>query len=307
MSAVLEKVMPATASTFDFESHFTAVQGHQIHYVEIGEGDPIFFVHGNPTSSYVYRNVLRPIAELTDRRCIAIDLLGFGKSDKPQLQHTCALHADVIRGFIENLQLRNIILVAEDWGGFLGGYVMTQHPEWFQSAILMETFLWPMTYADDFDPEMVKPFKLMRSPIGGLFSKGMNLMINKMIPEHCPISEESLQYYRDSVPTYKDRKAIGDFPKMLPNDGKPTASHDFAIELQNGLNRINFPMLWIKADPGVIVSHKNPIGMKRLENLRRSIPTMQVRDFGPGYHFLTEENPHKAIEMIADWVKELVE
>ena len=298
---------PVTDSSFDFESHYVKIDGFRIHYVEHGTGDPVLFIHGSPTYSYTYRNVIRPVAHQTGRRCIAIDLLGFGKSDKPQLDHTCGLHARIITGFIQTLQLRNIVLVAEDWGGFFGGYVMTKETERFQSAVLMETFLWPFTYEEDYDPDFVIPFKLMRSPVGGLFSKGMNLMINKLIPEHCPISEESLQYYRDSVPTYKSKKAIGDFPKMLPTNGKPEESYHFAMELQDGLKNIGFPLLWIKADPGVMVSNNNPIGLKRLEDLQSQLPSMEIRDFGTGYHFLTEENPEKVANMVSEWINELNE
>ncbi|MCI0694135.1 hypothetical protein L0337_19270 [candidate division KSB1 bacterium] len=92
---------------------------------------------------------------------------------------------------------------------------------------------------------------------------------------------------------------------MLPADGKPKASHDFALELQAGLSRINFPTLWITADPGVVVSMVNPIGMKRLEDLQRRLPRLEVREFGEGYHFLTEENPAKVAQMASEWINEL--
>jgi len=290
---------------FAFEPRYVSVAGHDIHYVEVGEGDPILFLHGNPTSSYVYRNVIGPVAESTGRRCIAMDLLGFGRSDKPDLDYSCRLHAEMIAGFVEALKLDRITLVAEDWGGFLGGWVMTREPALFQSAVFMETFLWPMTYADDYDPAFVKPFKLMRSPVGGFFSKRLNLMINKLIPEHCPISDESLAYYRESLPTYRSRRALGDFPKLLPTDGQPEASHVFARELQEGLREVSAPVLWIKADPGVVVSMNNPIGMGRLEELQQRLPQMVIRDFGPGSHFLTEEDPDKVASMVSTWLNEL--
>ena len=295
---------PVTSSEFDFPSRFTQVSGYDIHYVEVGEGDPMLFVHGNPTSSYTFRNVLKPIAEKTGRRCIALDLLGFGKSDKPNMEYSCELHAGIIEGFIEKLGLQNTILVAEDWGGFLAGYVMTQQPERFQSAIFMETFLWPMTWKEDADPSLIMMFKMMRSPVGALFTQGLNVMVNKLIPEHCPISEESLQYYRDSLPTFKKRKAMGDFPKLIPMDEKPKASFDFALELQAGLQKLTMPILWIKADPGVIVSMVNPIGMGRLEELDEQLPDLTIQDFGPGYHFLSEENPDRVIEMTTAWVND---
>ena len=293
------------SAEFPFEPRFVEVLGHRIHYVMEGEGAPVLFVHGNPTSSYAFRNVLGAVAHATGRCCIAMDLLGFGKSDKPQLEYSCRLHAHIIDGFIEALDLRQLALVAEDWGGFLGGYVMTQRPKRFETAIFMETFLWPMTYEDDFDPQFVMPFKLMRSPVGGLFSKGMNLMINKLIPEHCPISKESLDYYRSSLPTYRSRRALGDFPRLLPTNGQPVASHTFAIDLQAGLANVDFPVLWIKADPGVIVSIANPCGMRRLDELRVRLPQLEVRDFGPGYHFLTEENPEQVAAMVGGWLNEL--
>ena len=299
------KSTPTTGSKFDLEPHFLEVNGYQIHYVDEGSGDPILFLHGNPTSSYTYRNVLKEIAAKTNRRVIALDLLGFGKSEKPNIKHNCLLHARIISGFISKLKLNRIILVGEDWGGFLGGFVMTKLNHLFESAILMETFLWPFTYEEDYAREFVMPFKLMRSPIGFVFSKVLNVMINKMIPEHCPISEESLQYYKDSVPSYRDKKAIGDFPKMIPNNGIPKASHDFALELQDGLKDIKFPVLWIKATPGTIVSENNPIGLGRLDHLKTQIKNLTIQDFGPGFHFLSEENPERVIEMVSDWVNEI--
>ncbi len=297
--------VPTTGSSFDFKSHFVNVNGYQIHYVEEGQGDPILFLHGNPTSSYTFRNVIKGIAKNTGRRVIAMDLLGFGKSDKPNVRHTCLMHARIISGFLTRLKLNNIILVGEDWGGFLGGFVMTKLSHLFESAIFMETFLWPFTYKDDYASEFIVLFKLMRSPFGFLFSKVLNVMINKMIPDHCPISEQSLQYYRDSVPTYRDKRAIGDFPKMLPINGIPKASYDFALELQDGLQDILFPVLWIKANPGTIISENNPIGFGRLDQLKRLIKDLTIRDFGPGYHFLSEENPERVVTMVSGWVNEL--
>jgi haloalkane dehalogenase len=294
-----------TLPDFPFAPHFVDIDGHQISYVEVGEGAPMLFVHGNPTSSYTFRHVLAPIAEATGRRCIAIDLLGFGRSDKPNIAYSCGLHADILEGFIDALDLRDIILVAEDWGGFLGGYVMTRRPERFEAAVLMETFLWPMTWADDFDPNFRLPFKLMRSPIGDVFSRGMNVMINKLIPEHCPISEESLQVYRDAVPTWRAKKALADFPKLIPIDGAPAASHRFALELQEGLSRLTLPVAWLLAHPGVMISDVNPIGRGRLDALGEQLPQLEVLDFGPGYHFLSEESPERVVELVSSWVNAL--
>lgn len=295
-----EQVSPS--HHFDFESRYVEIQGQKIHYVETGAGKPILFVHGNPTSAYTFRNVLGPVAKRSGRRSIALDLLGFGKSNKPRnLEYTVSLHRDILIEFIEKLNLRDIVLVAEDWGGFLGGLAMVARPERFVGAALMETFLWPMTWKDDMDPEFVKPFRLMRSPIGFVFTRVLNMMVNKLIPDHCPISDESLQYYKDSLPDFGSRKAMGAFPALIPLDGAPQESHRLAEHLQRALPSVQLPVLWIKADPGVVISMSNPIGMGRLEALQRTWPDMEVVDFGPGFHFLSEERPERVAELVSDW------
>ena len=304
MTSKKMKPRKLTSAAFPYESRFVEVGEHRIHYVEQGQGAPILFLHGNPTSSYTFRNVIAGVAEETGRRVIAMDLLGMGKSDKPSTDHSCARHTEVIEGFIEALDLEGIILVAEDWGGFLGVDVMTRRPERFESAVLMETFLWPMTTADDFEPSIIWPFRLMRSPLGDVFTRGMNLMINKLIPEHCPISDEALDHYRQALPTWAAKKAMADFPRLLPVDGHPAQSHAFAMALGERLSNVSVPVLWLKSDPGVIVSMNNPIGMGRLDALRRTWPQIVVRDFGPGYHFLSEEDPERVVSMVSAWVRE---
>lgn len=302
----MEKTSKSPSAEFPFESQYIEISGHKIHYVEEGSGEPILFVHGNPTSSFVYRNVLKPVAQNTQKRCIALDLLGFGNSDKPtNIEYDLALFIDIVTQFIQKLELKEIVLVAEDWGGFFGGYVMTKHPQLFKSAVFMETFLWPMTWKDDFDPKFVVPFKMMRSPLGFLFTRIMNMMVNKLIPEHCPISDEALQQYKDFLPSISSRKAMGTLPKLLPLDKNPPESYRVAVELQEGLKNVTCPVLWIKSDPGVIVSMQNPCGMQRLEELQATWPQMVVQDFGEGNHFLTEEKPEKVAAMISEWVNEL--
>jgi haloalkane dehalogenase len=105
-------------SSFPFESRYARIQGFEIHYVEQGprHGSPILFFHGNPTSSYMWRDVIPPVAEKTGRRVIAFDLLGFGKSSKPtNIRYSLKLHSEVIEEFISSLKLKDLILVGEDW------------------------------------------------------------------------------------------------------------------------------------------------------------------------------------------------
>lgn len=292
-------------SAFPFESRSVMVDGFKIHYVEEGSGDPVLFVHGNPTSSYVYRNVLPRVAREAGRRCIALDLLGFGKSDKPaDVEHTLALHARVVRGFSEALKLKNIVLVAEDWGGPLSAHYAITRPESVQGLILMETFLWPMTWEDDFDPSFRTPFKLMRSPLGYVMVQVFNMMVKKLIPEHCPMSPETMAAFLEPFPTIASRRAMREFPKLLPVEGEPRASLEFMETLKRELPKTIFPIAWIKARPGVVPNDDYPPSLKNFERLRRSIPRMVVKDFGPGHHFLAEIDPGRLSDIIIEWLKE---
>jgi haloalkane dehalogenase len=295
---------PSPGSAFPFESRYTDVEGFAIHYVEEGSGAPVLFFHGNPTSSYVWRNVLSPVARATGRRTIAFDLLGFGKSAKPSnVEYTLRLHADVVRGLIASLGLRDVVLVGEDWGGPLAAYYAIHHRTNVRGLALQESFLWPMTWEDDFAPHFRTPFRLMRSPLGFVFNQVLNMMTKKLIPENCPISTESLDYYVASNPTIRSRRAMAAFPRLLPVDGEPKASYDFFMEIQNALESIPFPVLWVKATPGTVPSDDYPRSLQRLEDVKRRIPRLVVKDFGPGHHFLAEENPARVAELLSDWIR----
>lgn len=293
------------SSAFPFENRCTEVAGHKIRYVEEGEGDPVLFLHGNPTSAYVWRNVLPALAARAGRRCIAMDLLGFGKSDKPDISYSLRLHADIVAGLIANLGLKNLVLVAEDWGGPLGADYASRSPQNVAGMALMESFLWPMQWVRDFSPAFRTPFKLMRTPLGFVMIQMMNFMSKKMIPQHCPISKESLDYYINSCPTVRSRRAMREFPKLLPVEGEPRESFDFIMQAQEGLARASFPIVWFKATPGVVPSEDYPSTLEGFEQLRKKVPRIDVRDFGSGTHFLSEVNPTRVVEMLTEWLSEI--
>jgi len=293
--------MVCETAVYPFNSRFIEVLGRKIHYVEHGSGDPVLFIHGNPTSSYLWRNVIPGVVERTGRRAIALDLLGFGRSDKPDdVVYTLRLHADVIRGFVEALGLERITLVADDWGGPLGMDTVVSSPERFERAVLMETFLWTFTFAQDFEPKFRMPFRLMRGPLGFFFVQVLNMMIKKLIPEHCPITDEGMKYYLGSFPTIRSRRAMLAFVRLNPLHGKPTSSVEFIRELREGLAKLKLPVAWLKASPGVVPSDDYPRSLRKLEDLKSLLPQLQIRDFGPGHHFLAEENPQQVVKLVAE-------
>jgi len=289
------------AAVYPFSSRFIEVMGRKIHYVEHGSGDPILFIHGNPTSSYLWRNVIPGVVERTSRRAIALDLLGFGRSDKPEdLVYTLRLHANVIRGFVEALGLERITLVADDWGGPLGMDAVVRFPEHFERAVLMETFLWTFTFEEDFEPKFRMPFRLMRGPLGFFFVQVLNMMIKKLIPEHCPITDEGMKYYLDSFPTIRSRRAMLAFVRLNPLHGEPKSSVEFIRALREELPKLRLPVTWLKASPGVVPSDDYPPSLKKLEELKSLLPQLRIRNFGPGHHFLAEENPQQVAKLIVE-------
>jgi len=299
-SAGKARVMPSAA--FPFEYAHVNVDGFKISYVEAGSGDPVLFIHGNPTSSYLWRNILRKVACDAGRRSIALDLLGFGKSDKPyNVKYSIRQHADIIEGFIDRLNLKKVVFVLHDWGGPIGAAYAVNHPENTQGIALMESFVWPLTWKD-FGRHALT-FKLFRSPLGYILIQVMNVFVNKILPGAAlrkeNISEEVMRHYREPFPPIGSRGGIRAFPQLLPIAGKPADSDVFIEELQLKLHRLKVPVLWITATPGIVLSRDTEY---HLHILRQRLPQLIIKDFGPGLHYLQEDDPDKIADLIVSWM-----
>ena len=288
---------------FPFESRFVTVDGYKIHYVEEGRGDPVLFIHGNPTSSYIWRNILPRVAQATGRRGIALDLLGFGKSDKPDVDYTLRLHERIVEGFIDELKLKNLVLVLQDWGGPLGIHYAVRHPRNVLGVALMETMLWDWAWKDfgTFKPV----FKLFRSPVGYLLIQVMNFFVNRLIPGSVVnknnLTKEVMRHYREPFPTVKSRLAIRRFPQLIPIEGMPRESFEFINEINEKLAALTSPALWIKATPGAIIREDTGY---RLRALKEKLPQLVIQDFGPGLHYLQEDDPGKIADLLVNWIRE---
>src|SRR5210317_59357 len=124
------------STAFPFKPHYVQVHGSKMHYVDEGSGDPILFLHGNPTSSYLWRNIIPHLS--SQGRCIAPDLIGMGKSDKPDLEYRFFDHVKYIEGFIEKLGLQNITLVIHDWGSALSFHYAMRNENNIKGIAFME-------------------------------------------------------------------------------------------------------------------------------------------------------------------------
>ena len=150
------------SADFPYTSYYVDVKGARIHYVEEGSGDPILFLHGNPTSSYLWRNIMPHVQG--HGRCIAMDLIGMGKSDKPDIGYSFFDHSKYVEDFIEQLGLQNITLVIHDWGSALGFHYAMRNERNVKGLAFMEAIVLPIPSWDDFPAEMRQTFQAFRTP-----------------------------------------------------------------------------------------------------------------------------------------------
>ncbi|HDK81099.1 MAG TPA: haloalkane dehalogenase, partial [Nitrospirae bacterium] len=210
------------SSEFPFKSNYIEVLGSKIHYIDEGQGNPILFLHGNPTSSYLWRNI---IPHLTPHaRCIAPDLIGMGKSDKPDINYRFADHVEYIEGFIEKMGLKNITLVIHDWGSALGFHYAMRNEDNIKGIAFMEAILKPLKWSE-FTKEFRIGFKLFRTPlIGWLIISVMNVFVEKILPQAIvrDLTGDEMNRYREPFKTIKDRKPVLRWPNEIPIEGKPS-------------------------------------------------------------------------------------
>ncbi len=287
------------SAAFPFESKFIEVEGSKIHYVEEGTGDPILFLHGNPTSSYLWRNIIPYAAEVG--RAIAPDLIGMGKSDKPDIEYRFFDHVRYVEGFIEKLGLRNITFVIHDWGSALGFHYASRHESNVKGLAFMEAILRPLTWADW--PEQARDlFKSFRTKDVGedlLISK--NMFVEAVLPGSVvrTLTDEEMDHYREPYKKEAARKPVWRWPNEIPIEGEPKDVHEAAEAYWAWLQQTELPKLLFYANPGALIA----AGM--VPTLEQAMKNLKTVDIGPGVHFVQEDNPHKIGEEVAKWYQGL--
>jgi haloalkane dehalogenase len=286
----------AISSDFPFESHFAEVHGSRMHYIEEGMGDPVLFLHGNPTSSYLWRNIIPWVSG--KRRCIAPDLIGMGLSDKPKLQYKFEDHYRYVSGFIEKMELRDITLVVHDWGSGLGFHYASLHPENIKGIAFMEVLLFPASWKH-FPRDFKMGFKLMRTPyVGWFLISVMNVFIKQILPQatHRTLTDEEMEAYKTPFPTIASRKPLREFPREIPIDGKPARMQKIVSEYGQKIQKSTYPKLLLYANPGGLVT------AREVEWCKTHLKNLTTVDLGPGIHFVQEDHPHEIGKAVAEWL-----
>jgi haloalkane dehalogenase len=299
MENVVNGSTKTISADFPFKSKYVEIHGSQIHYIDEGSGDPILFLHGNPTSNYLWRNIIPYL--IPYGRCIAPDLIGMGKSDKPDLDYRFFDHSKYVEGFIEKLNLSNLTLVLHDWGSGLGFHYAMRHESNIKGIAFMEAMVKPMKW-EDFPSGNKVGFKLFRTTgIGWFMLSVMNMFLTQLMPQMIvrKLSETEKAYYGAPFKTIQSRKPVRQWPIEVPIDGQPADVNEMMLTYSQKLQASELPKILFYANPGAIINAPD------VEWCKQHLKNLDVVDIGEGLHYVQEDNPHLIGEELAKWYQDL--
>ena len=276
--------------------------GKQIAYVEMGEGDPIIFQHGNPTSSYLWRNIMPQLQSLG--RCIAMDLIGMGDSEKLEdegnMTYSYAVHKKYFDGFLAELGIKNnATLVIHDWGSALGFNWAYDNPERVKGICYMEAIVKSMQWVD-WNEDARGIFQGFRSPAGEEMILKKNLFIEAVLPGSIlrKLSDEEMNEYRRPFSEEKSRQPTLDWPRQIPLENDPPEICETVDSYSQWMAKNDLPKLFINAEPGAILIGKQRGFCRTWKNQKE----VTVK----GSHFIQEDSPDEIGNAIFDWLKGIV-
>jgi haloalkane dehalogenase len=256
----------------------------EMSYVDVGQGDPVVFLHGNPTSSYLWRNIIPWLSGY--RRCLAPDLVGMGQSGKsPGRNYQFIDHAAYLDAWFDSLGLKeNITLVLHDWGSALGFYRACRHPEQIKAIAYMEAIVQPRRW-EDFPDGRDAIFRVLRSEKGEQVITEENFFIETVLPKSIirTLSEEEMNRYREPFMNKEDRLPTLIFPRELPIDGEPGNIVRIIEKYGAWMSQTRFPKLLISAEPGAILRGRALAFARTWPNQRE----VTVK----GIHYIQEDSP----------------
>ena len=267
----------------------------ELSYVDTGSGAPVVFLHGNPTSSYLWRNVITHVVPVA--RCLAPDLVGMGESGKaPAGSYRFVDHVRYLDAWFEALGLRDVTLVVHDWGSALGFDWARRHPDRVRGLVYMEAIVRPVTWAEW--PEAArKVFQGMRSPGGEEMVLQKNVFVDRILPASVmrTLGEPEMTRYRQPYTTPgESRRPTLSWPREIPIDGEPADVVTIVDAYAKWLAGSPTPKLFVNAEPGSIL-----VGAQR--EFCRAWPNQRevtVR----GTHFIQEDSPAEIGRAVAEFV-----
>lgn len=278
-------------------SHFVEVHGAKMHYIEEGIGDPILFLHGIPTSSYLWRNIIPYVAPLG--RCIALDLIGMGKSDKPEIAYTIEDHIKYVEKFIEVMKLKHITFVMHGWGSIIGLNYAVNHEANCKGLVFYEAYL-RADKKDDYSLPYQEQINLLQEHLNSNeVLDDSTYFIDKVLPQGMmrPLTEEEMSHYRAPFLKQGSGKPLQQYlNEMLQKNGKNTVNK-LIDGYASKLTKSRLPKLLLYSIPGFITTMATAIWAKE------HLPNLEVVEIGEELHFAQESNPELMGETISVWLQ----
>ena len=279
-----------------------SIDDKEIAYHQQGSGEPIVFLHGNPTSSYLWRNITPYLHDQAS--CISMDLIGMGDSDKLDNPDTNSYRFEEHFYYVEKAikaltNNKKITLVVHDWGSALGFHWSYKHPELIKGIAYMEAIVKEMTW-DDWDKNARSIFQGFRSDAGENLVLEKNYFVEKVLPGsiiRMLDADEMNEYRRPFLSSGEDRRPTLSWPREIPIEGEPGNVCQIVNEYAEWMKTNNIPKLFINAEPGAITTG-------RIREFCRSWKN-QTEVTVKGIHFIQEDSPDEIGKALSKWYKEL--
>lgn len=282
--------------------HEIPVLDSTMSYVEAGrQGPTVLLLHGNPTSSYIWRNIIPRIAPVA--HCIAPDLIGYGQSGKPDIAYRFADQVRYLDAFITALGLDRLVIVAQDWGTALAFHHASHRPQNILGLAFME-FIRPFADWESFHqrPQARELFKAFRTPgQGETLILEDNIFIERILPGSVlrRMPPEEMAAYRRPFPTPASRRPILSLPRELPIAGEPVDVFAISTADHAALRASTYPKLLFSGDPGALISPE------QARDFAAGLLNCCLVELGPGAHYLQEDHPIAIGDAVHDWLVEI--
>jgi haloalkane dehalogenase len=266
-------------------------------------GDPeapvALFLHGNPTSSYIWRNILPLVAPVA--HCIAPDLIGFGQSGKPDIEYRFADHVQYLDAFLDLAGISSAFIIAQDWGTALAFHLANRRPEFIRGLAFME-FIRPMPSWNDFHVDAIEIFQKFRTPgVGEEMILEGNVFVEGVLPLGIvrKLSDEEMSAYRAPFLTRQSRRPTWRFPNEIPIAGEPADVYSTMENAQRALAESSYPKLLFTGNPGALVSPAFA------ESFAKKLKNCRVVQLSSGVHYLQEDHPDVIGANVKEWLIEV--
>ncbi|MEM9275955.1 MAG: haloalkane dehalogenase [Cyanobacteria bacterium P01_F01_bin.143] len=306
--ALAETISPCDApeitADYPYESKFIEILGSKMHYIDVGEGEPILFIHGNASWSYLWRNIIPFV--IPNRRAIAVDLIGMGKSDKPDIDYSFTDHSRYLESFIAALDLHNITLVVHDWGSALGLHYARRHEDNVKGIAFMEALIppfFPVANIEQMGSQLAAVFGMVRdSPEGKKLVYEDNIFVEELLPKAVKrdLTEAERAAYRCPYLEKSSRKPTLAWASQIPIAGQPPEMEDIINAYGEWLTQTTIPKLHFYVSPG---GSLNPPEVAQWT--AEHFPNIETHYLGEGFHYMQEDYPEEIGRAIADWSRRI--